>query len=193
MSVLTSIWAAAQDTLAKVKTYLGSDTMSNFEPIHDPLTELDAAHVNRVRAGLAEVALRTRKGMIVPFHFYVANALANQSAASLAPESADSSKAAVIALYGGSVVGLTVHCQNARTAGTLTVHWRKAAAAQTLTAAIDGTNTQKVRAYQLPGLETFAALDSLDLTYTTSADWAAGTTPSIWATLWVSLGEEEVL
>jgi hypothetical protein len=193
MSVSTSIWAAAQDTLAKVKTYLGSDGMTNFEPIHDPLTELDAAHVNKVRAGLAEVALRTRKGILVPFHFYAANATANQTGVALKPESADTDKAVVVSPSGGSVVALTVHAQNARTAGTLTVNWRKGGVAGTLAAVVNGTDTQKARARQLPGAETFAALDSLDLTYTSSSNWAAGTTPSIWATIWVSIGEEEAL
>lgn len=191
MPVATSIFDSTRKTLALIKSYLGSDDMANFEPIHDPLTELDAAHLNCDRAGLAEVALRVRKGLLVPLHFYLANVAANQTDQLLKPESADTDKAAVLPPFDGSVIALVLHTQNARTAGSLTVNWRAATVAGTLEAVIDGTNTQTVRAYQLPGVETFTALAALDLTYTTSADWAAGTTPSVWATLWIAIGEEE--
>ncbi len=191
MPVTESIFKSANTTLALIKTWLGGDDMSNFEPIHDPLTELDAAHLNKDRAGLAECALRIRKGLLVPLHFYIADTPASQTDQELSPESQDANKSAIVMPFGGSVVALVAHTENARTAGQLTLNWRDGGTKQTLAAVIDGTNTQKVRSYQLPGVETFAALAELDLVYTTDASWAAGVTPSLWGTLWVSMGEEE--
>lgn len=189
MAVLTSIYGATLDTLAKIKTYVGGDEHVNKLPVHDPTRDIDADVYNLVKAGLAEVANRTRKGNLVCYEFYVFDATANTTAP-LRP-SPDTGRFTVAAPFDGSVVALVATCENARTAGSATMTWQIGGTNQTLSVTIDATNTQYVRAVQLPGVETFSALDLLGVEAARDALWAAGTTPSIWAELYVSFGEEE--
>lgn len=194
MAVSTSIYGTTLTTLALTKSYLGGDGLLNTEPVHDVLRDADADHHNKRAAGLSEVAMRTRKGVIVPYHFSIADAtsgITTQQLVCLTAGDADWTEYA--APFDGSVVGLVAHSEGARTAGTATLVWSLAGTAQTLSAVIDDTDTQVARGVQLPGVETFDAKDLLGIELTTDGSWAAGVTPSIWATLYVSYGEEEAI
>lgn len=79
----------------------------------------------------------------------------------------------------GSVTGVVVNATEARTAGTLTIKVFKntglagATGTQlgTLTAVLDGTNTNKKATTQAKDVDTFAAGDELYLTITTDSGW----------------------
>ena len=191
MGVSTSIFDAARTTLALVKTYLGGDEMENQEPIHDATKDLDADNWNKIAAGLSEVAVRIRKGNLACLRYYIANATAGLTSSQLQVFGPDANRDSVIAPYDGSFIALALHCENARTAGTATAEVSIGGVAGTLSTVIDDDPTQFARSYQLPGIEEFTALDELGVHLTTDGSWAAGSTPSIWADLWISLGEEE--
>lgn len=191
MAVTESIFDSARSTLALIKSWLGGDEMLNKVPVYDTERDIDADNWNKIVAGLGEVAARTRKGNLVAYHFTIANATASLTAQQLQLIGNDAAIVDVLAPYGGSFVALAVSVEGARTAGTATLTVSEDGAAGTLSAAIDGTNTQYVVNRQLPGLETFSQLGRLGVQLTTDASWAAGTTPSILATLYVSYGAEE--
>lgn len=71
----------------------------------------------------------------------------------------------------GSITGVWVHSDEARTAGTLTVEVYKNGVATGLTAVLDGTNTTFDSTTQAKDLDTFVAGDQLDLRFTTDAGW----------------------
>jgi hypothetical protein len=90
--------------------------------------------------------------------------------------------------YAGSIVGIEVGGSAARTAGTATFEVYKNGAATGLTAVIDGTNTQYVRTTQVPGTDTFAAGDYIDVRETTTGTFAPTTSEYV-ATVWLEINE----
>lgn len=74
----------------------------------------------------------------------------------------------------GSITGVWVHSDEARTAGTLTVEVYKNGAGVGLTAVLDGTNTTFKATTQAKDTDTFVAGDQLDLRFTTDGSWAPG-------------------
>jgi hypothetical protein len=71
----------------------------------------------------------------------------------------------------GSITGICVQSNAARTAGTLTVEVYKGGSATGLTAVLDGTNTTFKATTQAKDLDTFVAGDKLDIRITTDAGW----------------------
>lgn len=71
----------------------------------------------------------------------------------------------------GSVTGVWVHSDEARTAGTLTVEVYVNGVGTGLTAVLDGTNTTFDATTQALNLDTFVAGDQLDVRFTTDAGW----------------------
>jgi hypothetical protein len=87
-----------------------------------------------------------------------------------------------IMLRAGSITGIQVKSNAARTAGTLTVEVYRGGVATGLTAVLDGTNTTQKSTTQATGLDTFVAGDELDIRITTDGSWAP-TTADIFASL----------
>jgi hypothetical protein len=78
-----------------------------------------------------------------------------------------------IALRAGSVTGIAVHSNTARTAGTLTLKvFKNGVQLGTLSAVLDGTNTSFKATTQAKNLDAYVAGDILDLRMTTDANWA---------------------
>ena len=113
--------------------------------------------------------------------FFQDNAAANQSAVALSNGMSTRGYAAPLA---GSIVGITVKSNDARTAGTLTIAPTINGVAGTITAVLDGTNTTTHFTQQDGGTDVFAAGDNLGCTITTTAGWLP-TTADIEATIGV--------
>lgn len=75
----------------------------------------------------------------------------------------------------GSVTGICVKSNDARTAGTLTVEVTKNGAGIGLTAVLDGSNTTFKATTQAKDTDTLAAGDEIGVTITTDGDWAPTT------------------
>lgn len=80
-----------------------------------------------------------------------------------------------IAPRAGSITGVAVKSNDARTAGTLTVEVTKNGSGTGLTAVLDGTNTTFKATTQAKGSDTFAAGDELGVIITTDGSWAPTT------------------
>lgn len=81
-----------------------------------------------------------------------------------------------IAPRAGSVTGIAIHSNAARTGGTLTAKvFKNGAQLGTLTAVLDGINTTFKTAAQAKDTDTFAAGDILDIRIQTDAGWAPTT------------------
>jgi hypothetical protein len=87
-----------------------------------------------------------------------------------------------LAVRDGSVTGIGVKSNGARTAGTLTVTATINGSATGLTAVLDGTNTTKKSTTQSRGIDNFVAGDVLDIRITTTGAWLP-TTADITASL----------
>jgi hypothetical protein len=102
----------------------------------------------------------------------------------------DAALTEVVMPWAGAIIGVGVDVENARTGGTLTVKPTKnGTVSASLSTAINATNTQHAYATQTKDQagagDQFAAGDRIGAKYTTDASWAAGTTPSAVATVWV--------
>lgn len=100
------------------------------------------------------------------------------------PGNAIGSQTQNIMPYAGSVVGITVDSNEARTAGSCTFEVYIGGAATGLTAVIDGTNTRYHYGVQAIGLDTFAAGALVEARVTSTADWTP-TTADLNAWVWV--------
>lgn len=189
MGVTTSIFD--QTTIALVKTYLGTDDKQDSAPSRSAVYDVRAEDWNRIAAGLAEVAFRLRFGMLITAPFSHPNAAASWTDQEIYRHGGgDTALLYLVAPFAGSLIGLSVRTEGARTAGTLTAGWSKNGALQTLTTDIDGTDTQKSYASQVPQTETFDAGDEIGAMVTTDGTWAAGSTPSVQVDLLLSYRDE---
>lgn len=193
MSISTSIWD--QSTIADIKTYLGTDEKEDLPASTEPKYTLLAQNFNRKVAGLAEVAQRTRYGMMIALTWARQSVAASQTAASFYRNSGgDASLIKAVMPWNGWVVGLGVYVENPRTAGTCTINVEINGTPIALESVIDGTDTQMTYdtqdtvAAEAAG-DSFSAGDYIEVTFTTSADWAAGATPSICVDLYLAYGE----
>lgn len=176
-----------QATIATIKTYLGTDEKADLFPSQSETYDIRAADFNRILAGLSEVAYRCRFGMIVALPFSYPNVPASQTDLEIYRcGGGDTALLRTVAPWDGSIIGITARTENARSAGSCAVHPSVAGVAQTLEALIDGTNSQKHYASQVPQTETFTAGQELGVMLTTDGTWAAGATPSIDCDLIVS-------
>lgn len=113
-------------------------------------------------------------GFCMQFWFYQDNVAAGQAAVALLL-GGDVARTERIAVRSGSVRGIAVSSNAARTAGTLTVDATVDGTATGLQAVLDGTNTLKHVATQGKDLDTFAQKGLVGVKITTSADWAPTT------------------
>ena len=120
---------------------------------------------------------------VLALQFNQANVIASQTNANLTTY--DTGVADITMPWPGAIIGLAVNLENARTAGTATFKPAKNGTALTLSAAIDGTNTQRNYATQAKEIDQFAAGDRIGAQVTTDAAWAAGVTPSAVVTVYV--------
>jgi len=84
----------------------------------------------------------------------------------------------------GSVIGISIASNDARTGGTLTVDVTVNGTKTGLQAVLDGTNTQYHYATQTKDTDTVSAGDRIGVKITTDASWAP-TTADIVVTVWV--------
>ena len=191
MSVTESIFDAARTTRALIKTWLGGDEKANKTTVHNTTQNVDADDWNKKVSGLAEVAMRIRKGNIYVVEFYIANATAGLSSQDLQVFGPDADRDSVVMPFGASVVACVAKCENAITANNATITpVINGTPSTTLPVTLDVSN-QSAREYQLPGIEELAALEEIGCQISTHASFAAGTTPSIWVGIVLSVGEEE--
>jgi len=197
MSILTSIWEAANNTIALMETYLGEIDKVNKEPTHDSTQDIDADLWNKGFSALAELGLRTRAGCApVRYSFEVANMLASQTDLALAVAGGDAARLSIPLWRGAAIVGVAYRLEGAQSAGTLTIDARIAATKIVPLQIVAAGTDQVGRSNQLPadalalatGLG--AALDALDVFVTTDGAFAAGATPSLWVDVYVSYGGE---
>lgn len=80
-----------------------------------------------------------------------------------------------IQIIGGSIIGVVVYTNDARTAGTLTVEVTKNGSGTGLTAVLDGDNTTVKVTTQAKETDTFAAGDRIGVALTTDSSWAPTT------------------
>lgn len=119
-------------------------------------------------------------GFRMPLVFSQPNATANQTAVALLVGSGgDAALTEIPAPRAGSVVGISIRSEGARTGGTCTVDVTVGGVATGLQAVLDATNTQQDEATQEKDTDTFALGDRVGVDVTTDGTWAAGATPSI--------------
>lgn len=114
--------------------------------------------------------------------WYQDNVAANQAAVELTRLAAGTNPNTFIPVRAGSILGVAVYSNAARSAGTLTVEVFKNGTGTGLTAVLDATNTTFKATTQAKDTDTFAAGDRLDIRITTDASWAP-TTADVRATL----------
>lgn len=132
---------------------------------------------------------------IIPFVLVTANQAASVTDGALNMPG-DTGLTEYVMPFAGAIVGISVNVENPRTAGTLTAKPTKNGTnSATLSAVIDGTNTQRVSATQTKDAagagDTLAAGDRVGVKVTTDAAWAAGVTPSVQAVVFVQRGLSE--
>ena len=195
MAVTTSILKDAGATLALIKTYLGTDTHENEEPIHDDARDIDATDWNRIVAGLAEVAKRVRPGNLVPVVFELAT---TPQGATTAVPLCGSALTAFLALKDATVVGITAYFGSALSAGTAIVQPKINAVNCALHLDLAAA-AQAGRAYQLPvdagatdAIDASALLSAeLEVDVITDGSFACSSSTKLHACVWLSVGEEE--
>lgn len=107
------------------------------------------------------------------YHFWQQNVLASQS--DVAIKASISTNNEYTMELEGSIIGIAVASNAARSAGTLTVDVTINGSATGLQAVLDGTNTTYHYATQIPETDTFSAGDRLGVDYTTDGSWAPTT------------------
>lgn len=110
--------------------------------------------------------------------WYQDNVATSQSAVALGRfgESGNYAPKSWVAPRAGSILGIAVKSNAARTAGTLTVEvYKNGSTATGLQAQLNGTDTQFASGYQKRGADNFAAGDYLQVKITTDGSWAPTT------------------
>ena len=115
--------------------------------------------------------MRTRKIRYeIPAYFMQADVAANQAAVALNVLGL-AGNTEITLPKGGSIVGISIASNDARTAGTLTVDATINGTATGLQAVLDATNTQYHHANQVKDTDTFSAGDRVGVKITTDAGW----------------------
>jgi hypothetical protein len=156
MAVSESILDDAGATEALIKTWLGGDDHTNFEPVHDDAEDINATDFNRLVKGLAEVAHRLRAGNLVAIAFEATGLAAT---ATVQANLAGTGKTTMLLPKDAKLVGITAKHSAAISGGTLTVQPQIATVNTTLTAALS-SSAQSARAHQIEA--DAAAADALD-------------------------------
>lgn len=178
MTVTTSIYGASLTSMPLVKAYLGGDTKEDFETVHSVVYDIESTYYNRIVAGLAEIAYRTRSSFARQ-GFSLPNATAGLTDSPLYANG-DADHPHILAPWTGSIVGISCSIEAACSAGTLDLVWTKNGVNQTLDVNMESvTNVQFASSTQDVGVEDFAIGDRLGLSITTDGSFAAGTTPTV--------------
>lgn len=117
-----------------------------------------------------------------PYQFMQSDVAASQSAVALDVLGLSGNTEYTMELE-GSVIGISIASNDARTAGTLTVDVTVNGTATGLQAILDGTNTTYHYATQIPETDTFSAGDRLGVDITTDGSWAPDGTADIVVTV----------
>lgn len=126
-----------------------------------------------IAAGHSELAGRINElSEFDSFAFFQDNAAAGQTNVAL---SNGMSTRGYVAVDDGSVVGIAVHSNGARVAGTLTAEPTINGVGTGLLVSLDGTNTLKYNVYQNAGLAVFKVGDLIGCRITTDAGWLPAT------------------
>jgi len=104
-----------------------------------------------------------------PFGFKQDDVAASQSAVAL-PVLANT-ETGIVMPWGGSIVGICVQSNEARTADTLTIDATVNGTVTGLQAALDGTNTTHHYASQVKDTDSFSAGDTIGVKITTGGSW----------------------
>lgn len=131
--------------------------------------------------------LAANKSNVVPFYFYVANAAASQTdqAMSAAGEATAADLPEVPCPWAGSIVGVSVVVEAARTGGSLTIEPTVNGTAAGCSVTIDDDPTQYNTATYRRGLYPVTAGQRIGADFTTTSAWAASTTPSVLVVVFV--------
>lgn len=137
------------------------------------------------------VELAANKSNVIAIPFYIANAAASQSAVVLSmPGEATATDMGQMPIpWAGSIVGLSVAVEAARTAGTLTLNPTINGTATAQSVVIDDDPTTYNTAQYARGAYPITAGQRVGMKMTTDADWAAGTTPSVVGWVFVHIEE----
>lgn len=132
--------------------------------------------------------MEPKKSNIVPFSFYVADA-SGQSQSATAMSGTGEATAGDVAQqpcpWAGSIVGLSIQVEAARTAGTLTIQPALNGTAAAASDTINATDTQYATTTWARGKYAVTAGQRIGSLWSSDASWAAGTTPSVRATVFV--------
>lgn len=109
-----------------------------------------------------------------PYQFMQSNVAASQSAVALDVLGLSGNTEYTMELE-GSVIGISIASNDARTAGILTADVTINGTATGLQAVLDGTNTTYHYVTQIPETDTFSAGDRLGVDITTDGSWAPET------------------
>ncbi len=188
------IWDAAYTTVGLIKSYLGTDAKVDSPPSKSSVYDIRADDWNKKVAGLADVALRTRPGMLVVHRYSHPNVTAGGTAVDLyRGGGGDTGLLLAVMPWGGRIVGIGARCENARTAGSCVVNVEITAVQAALAVTIDAANPLRVYTSQLPAAapsnDQFAAAAEIGVTYTTDGSWAAGATPSLDVDVYLAMGD----
>jgi len=135
--------------------------------------------------------MRSDKSNIVSFRFYLADLAASQSGVVLSPpgEATATDLGQHPIPWPGSIVGIGVSCEAARTGGTATFAPTINGTAISTTAVINATDTQYATNTARRGQHPVTAAQRIGCKVTTDASWAAGTTPSVLVTVYVDINQ----
>lgn len=136
--------------------------------------------------------LSADKSNVIRLPFYIADAAASQTAVALSPpgEATATDVAEQPIPWKGSIVGLSVAVEAARTAGTLTLQPTINGTAHGDGVIIDDDPTQYNTVTYARGTYQFTAGQRIGMDMTTDASWAAGTTPSVVGCVFVHIEEQ---
>jgi len=133
-----------------------------------------------------------KKSNIIPFAFYVADA-SGQSQSATAMSGTGEATAADVAQqpcpWAGDIVGISVQVEAARTAGTLTIQPAISGTAAAAAITIDDDPTQYNYTTWRRGQYPVTAGQRIGCLWSSDASWAAGTTPSVRAVVFVHVYE----
>ena len=138
---------------------------------------------------MAELA--ANKSNVIAIPFYIADAAASQSAVVLSfPGEATATDMGQVPIpWAGSIVGISVAVEAARTAGTLTLNPTINGTATAQSVVINASNTQYNSSKYARQAYPITAGQRVGIKMTTDASWAAGTTPSVLGHVFVHIEE----
>lgn len=135
--------------------------------------------------------LAANKSNVMAFPFYIADAAASQTAVvlSIPGEATATDMGQVPIPWAGSIVGLSVAVEAARTAGTLTLNPSIDGTVTAQSVVIDDDPTTYNSVQYARGAYPITAGQRIGMKMTTDASWAASTTPSVLGYVFVHVEE----